>query len=57
MEDLGIEKIVSLEIKDHIFKYLADTKYNLRIGDEASFIFAQEKLHFFDRDSGDAIMC
>jgi multiple sugar transport system ATP-binding protein len=52
IENLGMEKIVAFKVKDHTFRSTVDPKYDFHMDADVGFAFAQDRLHFFDKDSG-----
>ncbi len=53
IENLGTGKIVTFKVNDHIFRATVGPEYDLPMGSEVGFAFAQDRLHFFDKDSGE----
>ncbi|MCP4623781.1 MAG: ABC transporter ATP-binding protein [bacterium] len=52
VEDLGMGKIVTLKINDHLLRATVDAKYNFEIDANVRFQMNQAKLHFFDKNTG-----
>ena len=52
IEDMGMGKIVTIKINDHLLRATVDAKYHLEIDTNARFQMNTEKLHFFNKDSG-----
>jgi ABC-type sugar transport system ATPase subunit len=55
VENMGMEKIVTLQIDRYIFKAVASADFDAAINDQVHIGFKHEKVHFFDRESGDAV--
>ena len=53
VEDMGMGKIVTIKINDHLLRATVDAKYNFEIDANVRFNMNQEKLHFFDQNSGE----
>jgi multiple sugar transport system ATP-binding protein len=52
VEDMGMGKIVTIKINDHLLRATVDAKYNFEIDANVRFQMNQTKLHFFDKNSG-----
>jgi len=52
VEDMGMGKIVTIKINDHLLRATVDSKYHFEIDANVRFQMNTEKLHFFDKDSG-----
>ncbi len=52
VENHGVEKIVTLCVDDLYFKATAPSSLTLKIDGTTKFSFSQDKLHFFDRQTG-----
>jgi multiple sugar transport system ATP-binding protein len=52
VEDMGMGKIVTVRINDHLLRATVDAKYNFEIDANVRFQINQDKLHFFDKTSG-----
>jgi multiple sugar transport system ATP-binding protein len=52
IEDMGMGKIVTIKINDHLLRATVDAKYNFEIDANVRFQMNQEKLHFFDVNTG-----
>ena len=52
IEDMGMGKIVTIKINDHLLRATVDAKYHFEIDTNVRFLINTEKLHFFDKDSG-----
>jgi multiple sugar transport system ATP-binding protein len=52
IEDMGMGKIVTVSINDHLLRATVDAKYSFEIDTNVCFKLNQAKLHFFDKDSG-----
>jgi multiple sugar transport system ATP-binding protein len=55
VENMGMEKIVTLQIDRYIFKAVASADFDAAINDQVHIGFKKERMHFFDRESGDAV--
>jgi multiple sugar transport system ATP-binding protein len=56
VENMGMERIVSLNVGDYRFKSTVDTKSAIEVDSEIRFAFDQEKIHFFHRDTGENLL-
>lgn len=54
IEPLGSSKIVDLKLGNDILRARAKADFEARIGDKVWISFVEKKVHFFDRDSGEA---
>ena len=52
VEDMGMGKIVTIKINDHLLRATVDAKYHFEIDTNIRFTINTEKLHFFDKESG-----
>lgn len=52
IEDMGMGKIVTIKINDHLLRATVDAKYNFEIDTNVRFQLNTEKLHFFDKNTG-----
>ena len=52
VEDMGMGKIVTLKINDHLLRATVDAKHQFEIDTNVRFRLNPEKLHFFNKDSG-----
>ena len=52
VEDMGMGKIVTIKINDHLLRATVDAKYNFEIDANVRFQMNQAKLHFFDKNTG-----
>jgi multiple sugar transport system ATP-binding protein len=52
VENQGVEKVVSLRVGDCSLKATVPARLELGIDSAVRFSFKQEKLHFFDTQSG-----
>jgi len=52
VEDMGMGKIVTIKINDHLLRATVDAKYNFEIDANVRFQMNQAKLHFFDENTG-----
>jgi multiple sugar transport system ATP-binding protein len=52
VENQGVEKVVTLRVEDCLLKATVPARLALTIDATVRFSFQQEKLHFFDSDSG-----
>lgn len=55
IEDMGMGKIITISINDHLLRATVDAKYNFDIDANVNFQMNQAKLHFFEKDSGDSL--
>ena len=56
VEDLGMGKIVTIKINDHLLRATVDAKYHFEIDTNVRFQLNPEKLHFFNKDSGENLI-
>jgi multiple sugar transport system ATP-binding protein len=56
VEDMGMGKIVTVKINDHLLRATVDAKYDFEIDANVRFRINQEKLHFFDKKSGGTLV-
>ena len=49
---MGMGKIVTIRISDHLLRATVDAKYNFAIDASIRFQLNQSKLHFFDKNTG-----
>ena len=56
VEDMGMGKIVTIKIKDHLLRATVDSKYHFEIDANIRFQINTEKLHFFNKDSGENLI-
>ena len=56
VEDMGMGKIVTIKINDHLLRATVDTKYHFEIDANVRFQMNTEKLHFFKKDSGENLV-
>ena len=56
VEDMGMGKIVTLKINDHLLRATVDAKHQFEIDTNIRFRLNPEKLHFFNKDSGDNLI-
>ena len=52
VEDMGMGKIVTIKINDHLLRATVDAKYHFEIDTHVRFQMNTEKLHFFNLDDG-----
>jgi len=52
VEDMGMGKIITISINNHLLRATVDAKYNFEIDANVSFQMNQAKLHFFEKNSG-----
>jgi multiple sugar transport system ATP-binding protein len=52
VEDMGMGKIVTIKINDHLLRATVDAKYHFEIDTNVRFQMNTEKLHFFNKDGG-----
>jgi sn-glycerol 3-phosphate transport system ATP-binding protein len=55
LENMGMEKIVTLQIDRYIFKAVTSADFDAAVNDQVHVRFKHDKVHFFDRESGVAI--
>jgi multiple sugar transport system ATP-binding protein len=55
IENMGMERIVTLKVEDRLFRATVDAKLNVGIDSEVQFTFDQDQLHFFDKESGESL--
>jgi multiple sugar transport system ATP-binding protein len=56
IEDMGMGKIVTVKINDHLLRATVDAKYRFEIDTNVRFQLNTEKLHFFKKDSGENLI-
>ncbi|NIM99684.1 MAG: ATP-binding cassette domain-containing protein [candidate division Zixibacteria bacterium] len=56
VENMGMEKIVTLKIGDCLFRATADAKLEVEIDSKVQFYFDQGNLHFFQKESGENLL-
>jgi multiple sugar transport system ATP-binding protein len=56
VEDMGMGKIVTIKINDHLLRATVDSKYHFEIDANVRFQMNTEKLHFFNKDSGENLI-
>lgn len=52
IENMGMEKIITVRIENYIFKVVSTTDFEANINDSVFIEFHQDKMHFFNTDSG-----
>jgi len=52
IEDMGMGKIVTIKINDHLLRATVDAKNHFEIDTNVRFRMNTEKLHFFDKNTG-----
>ena len=52
IEDMGMGKIVTIKINDHLLRATVDAKHHFEIDTKVRFRMNTEKLHFFDKNTG-----
>jgi multiple sugar transport system ATP-binding protein len=52
VEDMGMGKIVTIKINDHLLRATVDAKSHFEIDTHVRFQMNTEKLHFFNKDDG-----
>jgi multiple sugar transport system ATP-binding protein len=52
VEDMGMGKIVTIKINNHLLRATVDAKYSFKIDANVGFQMNQAKLHFFDENTG-----
>jgi multiple sugar transport system ATP-binding protein len=53
VEDMGMGKIVTISINGHLLRATVDAKYRFEIDANVQFAMNLNKLHFFNRETGD----
>jgi ABC-type sugar transport system ATPase subunit len=53
---MGMAKIISLKIADHLLKATVDAEVSLDLDTMIQFQMKQEKLHFFNPTTGDNLL-
>ena len=56
IEDMGMGKIVTIKINDHLLRATVDAKYQFEIDANVRFHMNTEKLHFFNQDGGENLI-
>ena len=56
VEDMGMGKIVTIRINDHLLRATVDAKYHFEIDANVRFQINLEKLHFFDKNTGENLI-
>jgi multiple sugar transport system ATP-binding protein len=56
VEDMGMGKIVTIKINDHLLRATVDAKYHFEIDANVRFQINLEKLHFFDKNTGENLI-
>ncbi|MGD8294098.1 MAG: ABC transporter ATP-binding protein [Desulfobacterales bacterium] len=56
VEDMGMGKIVTIKINDHLLRATVDAKYRFEIDANVRFQINLEKLHFFDKNTGENLI-
>jgi multiple sugar transport system ATP-binding protein len=56
VEDMGMGKIVTIKIYDHLLRATVDAKYHFEIDANVRFQINLEKLHFFDKNTGENLI-
>lgn len=52
IENMGMGKILTLKIGDHLLKIIVDAEHNAQIDAPGHFQLNQERLHFFRTENG-----
>lgn len=52
IENMGMEKIVTLKVEDLLFKATTDAQFDIEIDAKVCFQIVQEKLFIFDKETG-----
>ena len=52
IENMGVEKIVTLQVETYIFKAVTTADFEADINSQVSIDVKQERVHFFDAESG-----
>jgi multiple sugar transport system ATP-binding protein len=56
VEDMGMGKIVTISINGHLLRATVDAKYRFDIDENIRFAMNLNKLHFFNKDSGENLL-
>lgn len=56
IENMGMGKIITLKIGDHLLKISADAKQDAQIDAPFRFQLKQEKIHFFNTETGENLL-
>jgi multiple sugar transport system ATP-binding protein len=56
VEDMGMGKIVTIKINDHLLRATVDAKYHFEIDANVRFRMNLDRLHFFDKDTGENLI-
>ena len=56
IENMGMEKIITVKVKDFIFKVITAADFESEVNAKVFIRFAQNKTHFFDRQSGENLL-
>lgn len=56
IENMGMEKIVTLNVDDHFFKATLDPEVELEIDSTVNLEFDQERFYFFHHDTGESLL-
>jgi len=52
IENMGMEKIITLKVEDLLFKATTDARFDIEIDAKVCFQIVQEKLFIFDKETG-----
>ncbi|MFC1579499.1 ABC transporter ATP-binding protein [Thermodesulfobacteriota bacterium] len=56
IENMGMGKIITLKVGDHLLKATVDARLSVDLDTMVKFDINQEKLHFFNKDTGENLM-
>ena len=56
IENMGMGKIITLKVEDYLLKATADARLNVDLDTTVRFQMNQDKLHFFDKKTGENIL-
>ncbi|UCB46575.1 MAG: ABC transporter ATP-binding protein [Spirochaetota bacterium] len=56
IENMGVEKIVTIKVEDNIFKAVCSAGFESEVNAKISIKFNQTMLHFFNQDTGENLL-
>jgi len=56
VENMGMEKIITVKVEDYIFKVVCKADFETKINENINIDFIKNKIHFFNLDTGENIM-
>jgi multiple sugar transport system ATP-binding protein len=56
MENMGVEKIVTIKVEDNIFKAICSAGFEAEVNAKINVKFNQTMLHFFNQDTGENLL-